>query len=115
MTLPGKVAAVVFACALASPAWAGEYPVPCKPFDNIDPSPHRYQFEIANRCISPACMTQHVAPTTLPAGTKITIRTQKGKGARPQDFVLDQALEAGKSVRFDTPKGADKCWATASW
>jgi hypothetical protein len=111
MNVKGTSAVLVVAFSIVNPAFAGEYPIPCKTFDNID-APHRYQFEVTNKCISPACMTQHVTPMTLPAGAKIMI-TSVGKAA--QTFTLDQPLEPMKTTRFDAARVAAKCKATAHW
>lgn len=111
MNVKGTSAVLVVAFSVANPAFAGEYPVPCKTFDNIDPQ-HRYQVEVTNRCISPACMTQKVTPMTLPAGAKIMVTTV---GKTAQTFTLDQPLEPSKSTRFDMSRAAAKCKATAHW
>jgi hypothetical protein len=116
------IAGVALVTLLSSAALASETEIACKPVDNIDPSPHRWQFEITNRCVTPACITQHVTDVTLPAGTKLKVTASEVVGSKQKvtgtaNFVLDQPLEARKSVRFDAkyanPWG--RCSAIATW
>jgi hypothetical protein len=103
---------------IASPAVASTEIVACKLVDNIDPSPSRYQFEITNTCLSPACLSSKITPVTLPVGAKIVVKSLakgKKKTVSTDTFVLDKALAPKASTRFDRkPQGAS-CTATASW
>jgi len=114
---PAAIALWIAGC-VGQSALAASSPIACKLIDNIDPSRSRFQFEITNVCLSPACITQHLATATIPAGGKIVVNTYVktlNRHTGTYTFTLDKALAPKESVRFDRKPQGSSCKAVASW